>query len=672
MSINIGLVSNKPEFTNFFSENVTLPVNSECVLAKANMDIPVITLTAAIVPFVDNASRGETILDVQIDGIEHSLSWTDIYTAHTALAQDDIDAGVTADQYLSGSYEYFPTTTLTGFDAGTTSFKSKLNFPTVLAQAIDTKFEFYTVEAQVDKIETDLGNLGAQDDYTFRNFTDPTAFMNFTTTKAWKLIATYTPQKLAEFTETDATIAGAANSNFTLSGAGAAPAKTLTSTAALCQAWSSNENIIDVNGGYWGTTFTHPGTGISVYGISLEGVGHGSDEYNPTITAFEPEVFDVGFQFEVDGGQRVYKIIDGNKQHVYYDTNANAEVTVTKPLYHPPNAKLQFSDGDDFFIQVQRGNLYNGTNEFVIRLYQGHNTHDFSSANTELIYVAKRTLKSSAITPNIGFMSNGTAGHTFADNKFILRTADTVQQCEWELSNNNGVPYAQSIGSMAIIPQIAEDTGGLMQRDFFSAYGMYTDDDGGTNSNNFVSIESKNQTLTLTREMNISTSTTQSRIYLGDIPITDAFRQDTSVNGATNTTIINRVSSRALQNLPKELKVAINNLPIKSFQGQYINTALPKPIAGGESRVIGTIPIPEIAPEDVSLPIVYEPFNLLYRPLNNVQPFNFNQVFAEIYFQDFNTNERKTFGAINGHLTLDINVRQGAREPKVQNNLRPV
>ena len=668
MSINIGLVSNKPEFTNFFSENVTLPVNSECVLAKANMDIPVITVTAAVVPFVDNASRGEPILDVQIDGIEHSLSWTDIYTAHTVLAQDDIDAGVTADQYLSGSYEYFPTTTLTGFDAATTSFKSKLNFPTVLAQAIDTKYEFYTVEADVVKTENDLGNLGGQSDYTFRNFTDTTAFMNFTTTKAWKLIATYTPQKLAENTETDANISAAANSGYVLSGGN----DTLTSTAALCQAWGSNENIIDVNGGYWGTTFTHPGTGISVYGISLEGVGHGNDEYNPVITAFEPEVFDVGFQFEVVAGQKVYKIIDGNKQHVYYDTNANAEVTVTKPLYHPPNAKLKFNDTDDFFIQVQRGNLYNGTNEFVIRLYQGHNTHDFSSQFTELVYVAKRTLKSSAITPNIGFMSDGQAGHIFADNNFIPRTADTVQQCEFRLTANVGVPYAQSIGAMALIPQIAAATGGVTQRDFFSAYGMYTDDDGGTNSNNFVSIESKNQTLTLTREMDISSSTTQSRIYLGDIPLADAFRQDASPNGATNTTIINKVSQQSLRNLPKELKVAINNLPIKSFQGQYINTALPKPIAGGESRVIGTIPIPEIADEDVSIPIVYEPFNLLYRPLNNVQPFNFNQVFCEIYFQDFNTNERKTFGAINGHLTLDINVRQGAREPKVQNNLRPV
>jgi len=674
MSINIGLVSNKPEFTNFFSENVTLPVNSECVLAKANMDIPVITLTSVKVPAVPAADRADNVLSVMVDGISNVLTWTEIYMAHTAMAEEDIDAGVSADEYFSGDYEYFPNNSITGVDPADGHLHSKLNFPNVLAKALTDKFEFYNFEVQLDKPQRDLGNRGEIDTYTFRNFTDPVAIMTFNKTKAWKLIATYTPQRMAEVTRNNATIAGAANSGFVLSGGN----DTLTSSAALNQAWGSNENIIDVNGGYWQTTVTHAGAGISVYGISLEGVGHGNDEYNPVITAFEPEVFDVGFQFEVDAGVKVYKIIDGNKQHVYYDTNANAEVTVTKPLYHPPNAKLKFNDGDDFFIQVQRGNLYNGTNEFVIRLYQGHNTHDFSSANTELVYVAKRTLKSSAITPNIGFMSDGTAGQIFANNELIIRTTDTLQQCQWRLLLGEAFPFPQEIGTMNIRPLIRDhNTYGLLTREFFSAYGLYSDDDSegmvlGANSNIYQSIESINQTLTLTATMNLTTVNSQSTIFLGTVPIEEAYKQDARPNGATNTTIINRTSPLALQNLPKELKVAINNLPIKSFQGQYINTALPRPIAGGESRVIGTIPIPEIADGDVSIPIVYEPFNLLYRPLNNVQPFNFNQVFCEIYFQDFNTNERRTFSSVNGHLTLDINVRQGAREPKVQNNLRPV
>lgn len=658
MSINIGLVSDKPEFTNFFSENVTLPINSEAVLVKANMDIPLLTLTSVTVPIIVAGQRGDTACEVEIDGIVKNISWTDIYTAHTSLAVDDIDAGVTADEYFSGKYEYIPNNQLHVIDGGG-QIKSKLNFAIVLGTAIDSKYEFYEVEVHLDKTATDLSNIGTGR-YTSRNVANTgDNYIEFTETSGYKLVATYTPQKLINNTLVPAAFSAVANSNWVVNG------NTLTSAAALCQAWGSNENIQDLNGGWWQSTITHPGTGISVYGISLQGVGHGGDEYNPIITAFEPEVFDVGFQFEVVGGVKVYKIIDGNQQHVYYDTGANAEVTKTLPLYQPPNAKLKFNDGDEFFIQVQRGNLYNGTNEFVIRLYQGHNTHDFASNFTELIYVAKRTLPSSSIRPNIGFMSDGTAGHVFADNQYIARTDDTTAQCEWQ---NQGIPSAQALGQFVLTPNITEATGGLISRNFWSAYGIYTDDDdGGSNFNKAISTDSVNQTLSLSLKTNFTTANTATRYFLGNTDVSNIFSQN-----AENTTVVNTTSPQSLANLPKELKVAINNLPIKSFQGQYINTSLNKPISGGENRVIGTIPVPEVSDTDVNIPIVYEPFNLLYRPLNNVEPFNFNQVFCEIFFQDFDTNRRTKFGSVNGHLTLDINVRQGARPPRPQNNLVPI
>ena len=45
MSINISVVSDKPEFTNFFSEQITLPTNCEATMVKANIDIPLLTTT---------------------------------------------------------------------------------------------------------------------------------------------------------------------------------------------------------------------------------------------------------------------------------------------------------------------------------------------------------------------------------------------------------------------------------------------------------------------------------------------------------------------------------------------------------------------------------------------------------------------------------------------------
>ena len=107
----------------------------------------------------------------------------------------------------------------------------------------------------------------------------------------------------------------------------------------------------------------------------------------------------------------------------------------------------------------------------------------------------------------------------------------------------------------------------------------------------------------------------------------------------------------------------------KSFNGSYLLQST----AAAEERVIGTIPLPPIDEDlDVSIPIVYEPFNLLYRPLNNVNPFSTNKLDIEIFFHDFQTNLRKSFTTVNGHLTLEINARQGAKDPALKNNLRPV
>ena len=657
MSINIGLVSDKPEFTNFFSENVTLPVNSEAVLVKANMDIPVLTLNAVIVPFVEAGGRGERILSCIIDGIEKTISWQNIYDAHTQLASDDIDSGVTADEYFSGNYEYIPNNQIHTEDPGGL-VKSKLNFPIVLATAIENQYEFYTLTAQIDKQETDLGNVGEVGTFTSRNFTDDSAFMIFTKTDGYKLIATYTPQKVLD---NPLSTFNWASSGDVINWTGT-NGKLENTTTDEAQGWF-NGSSNDLNGGWYQFKPTIQAGNKMATGFVFQGVGLNiaGDEFLPTAT-YEPEVFDVGIQFETDAvGNTLYKIIDG---HIHSSlSHAGAVTDVVTPRFEPANAKHKFQNGDTFFLQIQRGNLYNDSTSFVVNIYQG-NIADITHANTTKIYTSEHNLRSPAITPNIGFMDEPTAaGDIFDLIQFVPRTADTNAQAEWQIN----APYAQELGQMTLIPEVRGDTGGGSLRNFLSAYGLYSDDDGGSNSNNYTSIESLNQTLTLSLKTNFNSSNSLQRYFLGAVSISNAFSQN-----AENTTVINTTSVQSLTNLPKELKVAINNLPIKSFQGQYINTSLNKPISGGENRVIGTIPLPEIDELAISIPIVYEPFNLLYRPLNNVQPFNFNQVFCEIYFQDFDTNQRRKFGSVNGHLTLDINVRQGARPPRPQNNLVPV
>ncbi len=132
MSINISVVSNKPEFTNFFSNQITLPTNCEVTMVKANLDIPLLVTTEVEVPFIVGVARPETACFITIEGIVNAVTWTEIYNAHTALAATDIDAGVTADEYFSGNYVYMPNNKLFSLDPATQDPKTKLDFPTVL------------------------------------------------------------------------------------------------------------------------------------------------------------------------------------------------------------------------------------------------------------------------------------------------------------------------------------------------------------------------------------------------------------------------------------------------------------------------------------------------------------------------------------------------------------
>ena len=102
MSININLVSDKPEFTNYFSQSVVLPERAEIVMNKANMNIPLLTAVGVNVPEVDVADRTDICLVCMVDGIDVNVTWQDLFTAHTALSAEDVDNGVTENNYFSG------------------------------------------------------------------------------------------------------------------------------------------------------------------------------------------------------------------------------------------------------------------------------------------------------------------------------------------------------------------------------------------------------------------------------------------------------------------------------------------------------------------------------------------------------------------------------------------
>lgn len=663
MSININCVSDKPTFTNYFSEPIVLPERAELTLVKANMDIPILEVSAVTVPGIAPADYNKVACEVNIDGIVENITYQNLYDAYALFNAYDIDNTVLIGDFYGGEYELFPNHRLLVDGpipppAGNPGQYQKIPFIKILAAAINAKYEFYTITGIAENLATDEQNNtdweGAGGIQTNRGSAESIIISNIL--KENSLVAVYAPQKLTDNNLTTTVFNASDNSNFTISG------NQLTSTATnINQCWGGSDNLIDLNGGWWQTTFTYGGTGKAVYGISLVGVGHGGDRYNPITATYEPEVFDVGFEFDLDGAKQVYRIIDGQ----------NLNSVPPTPIYRPTNAKLEFNNLDRFFIQIQRGNLYNGTNEFVINLYQGHRTHDFNASEyTKLIYTAKRTLNNPLLRPNIGFMTEANAGHIFSENEYIARLSQTDQQAQYT-DLGNGATY---VGQFQVDPFITEPTGLVIQeqRSFWSAYGFLSFDTNsagiGGMGNEFTSFEGVNQSLKLTRKTNVTTENANIRYYLGQVPISDIYNTTNALVGVQ----LQINNNNAITNLPQEFKVGLVNVPVKAFQGSYITSNNYSTTSGGEQRIIGTIPIPPVENNAVSIPIQYEPFNLLYRPLSNVNPFSINKLDLEIYYLDFDTNIRKTFNSINGHLTLDINCRQGAKEPPVKNNLRPI
>ncbi len=676
MSININCVSDKPEFVNYFSENIILPERCETTLVKCNMDIPFVKLVAVKVPEIALADRGNTCFVGAIDGIEEAITWTDLYTAHADLSDIDTDHGITANEYFNGQYEYLPNypCMYTIKDLGPPVdyiYRRKLNFMEVVANALSLKYKFYDIRNEPEYLGVDSSlvfptrSVGVSLPDGTISFAD--RIVNGIQISN-KLVATYAPQKMVTSTLETLNIAASSNINWTV-GAGS-----LTSGVAVSQAWFNDESGIDLNGGWYEFRADLSGgaaASLMSTGFSFTGVGEGAagDEFQPT-AVYQPEVIDVGIQFEKDAaGNMLYKIIDGQEQYVYEDSTP-AEVVTTKPIFYPSTAKHLFQAADAFYLQIQRGNLYNDTNQFTVNIYQGVPGQGITNVNTRKIYTSKITLNTPAIVPNIGFMCNANAGNTFTQIKYVARTTQTNQQVQWR----NLMAGAQLLGQFSIMPVITElttpaaDVGKIIGRNLWSAYGYSTlgvptpAGSAELPGRDFVSIDGVNQTLTLSRNTNFTTHNSVVKYHLGAKALEDLYEYNLGFGVILNPT-------SGISDLPKEFKVAIRSLPVKSFNGSYLLQST----ASAEERVIGTVPLPSIDEDlDVSIPIIYEPFNLLYRPLNNVNPFATNKLDIEIFFHDFNTNLRKSFATVNGHLTLEINARQGAKDPAVKNNLRPI
>ena len=671
MSLNVILTSDKCQFQNHFSDPLVLPKNASCALSKCSMVLPVFVQNILKVPqLTAGAERNATALEVTIDGIYKEISWADLFTAYNEYKNiGQIEPTLSADKFFSGLYEFWTNNYVYIENepaAANDGDKPKLSW--VIARALSNAYEFYDITdcSNYSDVSIDLGNdpigdpnititrpaFGAQAEVTYNNVQ-----LNCNKKINTKLNIAYNPYRRTELALTDGDLAVADDRlNFTWDAA----ALRLQSTAVAGQSCMAIGNAMDIelNGGYIRTIPSLTG-GTMAFGLSFEGIGNGvGDNYQP-ISTYPTNIIDVGIEFSIEpvSGNHVYRIIDGQVINSAY--NGAGISTFYSSRYKPSQALCKFTNANDVFaILCRRGNIINGSYEYVFEILMGV---DGAAINTyKSIYTAKKTLNNSGIQLAPIFLSSeNQANNRFNGIQYTLKGTDTQRQAQASQTHNYSFNNAVKI-------QPVLDARNQEQINFWSAIGLHsyaqTTAAQINQSTQVVSYDGTPLNKTIAWNTNFkdqdNTNTNESYFWIGKRKLSEFYYFDT----VTETWRVNQANGMAF--LPKMLNVYILNLTLKNFSGSYNNfqtVGAAIDTTTGEDRIVGTIPI-VVADTTVAsdLEIQYETYNPYYRPLNNPDNYPVNEFIIEISYKDFVSDQRKIINDINGILKLELNIKRGA------------
>lgn len=653
MSINIQTISNKSEFTNYFSQPITFPQRTMIAMPKANLQLPVFVNPQIKYPNIEDADKDDVCLNITIDGINNDVTWNDLYEAHKQIEGIENITNMTFEEYMT-NYTFLPNGQLIFLQGA--DLLTKASFNDILSVAIHNAYKFYNVTPS-SKIQQD--SLKYQKSLSI--FDSPQGDAIFLGSEQTELLelgfnVEYAPLRVFGLTPTDMDFSLVTKSNW-ITGASN---EDLTAATGDCQVFA-NGVLFDYNGGYISTVpnliIPDPADDSKMcFGLQLVGNGFGGTKI-PSET-YETTAVDIGVEFSSDtNGNPVYNIITGGT------TLYNGTEIAEESLFEPKAPVNTFNNGTDrFYIQIQRGNLYANSSEFIVNILVGSDIN-----NKYVIYSKSIGLISTDITIVPVYMADSDAatnGWQFNDNDYIQQTADTQEMGEMNAINHTG--------SFVIEPLISNNGSVIsyLEYNFWTSWGLGTKNnsiaDTITNKS-FISYDGTELMRTWRNPVNLANSTLF--YVLGNNEPSKIYKNDVTDN------FIELNLNNVISKLPQILNVNINNLDIKNFAGTFVgNLTGVTDSKSGDNRLVGTIPFPidKINLQSTKIDISYEPFNLLYRPMNNPTPFTCNSLQIELYYNDFVTNKRKNIPNINGTMNLEFHVKQGVKPAEVINGLRPV
>ena len=639
-NLNIIVKSDKCEFTNFFSEPITFPVEAEMALVKANLTVPVLAQQVLTMPAIIGADYAKNWIAVTIDGVQHNFTWQELYNGWNSITSGlEQSSGVTIAQFYSGGFKMFLNNPYCLVEVGAADVEYKTSWQEAFAAMCDNKFQFYSI-TPLGNWETNPSDIYQNISYTVTGTTNDIRVENVTN-KTWGIKAAYNPASITLITPNPADASADQLNNFNVTFPGGGPTLTSTGSANTPSTFDciyyGYRNTIDPNGGFLHFNKNTAGTNNCYVGLQylVE-----CDEA-PTIPASvaTADLLNIGIEFT--GG--TFRI---------YDNGA----------YYPGAAKINsFQDDDEFFIAIQRDGLIGpNQNKFRVMIHKALNAGTRSDEN--IIY------ESTFTGPHNGqirvfpvALADGN-GHAISDQTHIPLQPDSAEQSD-TLDLERGVQYQGSI-MMRIDLDAAQDLDIYSSlTEMFTTLGLNMYLENGNEGEITNESQYDNNALQLFWKRKINPVYGFINYIVGPNDprtdyITDAVSQSIQLN-----------PNVAVTNLPRQLEVRINNLTVKNFNGSQPNRVTEE----GLNRIVGTIPTnnPTNLSTNTEWDLSYEPYTPVYRPLNNTNAFATNELNIEVSYKDFNTNRRRTIPHIDGHLVLEFHVRPSADSPKINNNLRP-
>ena len=619
---SIQITGNKARFDNYLTDPMIIPENGKVCLNKASFSIPVWTQKYVNVPNLDAAGRAENMVNVRLNGVEQSITWTEFYNAYNSL---NVIEAVTEPAFYNGNHKFYLNNRLEFLDNNTGAMVTIPTFSETLAKAFSDKFAFYSFNANnnlaqgkfIDVVGGDIMTINGNE-YT----NQPTEL----DTKNLALVANYAPEKVSAlnpesmsqyWTGADFTLTG---DDITLTGT--------TSSYAIAKNASTNAYAIDPNGGYWNFRVNlQDDPGSVTCGVMFTSFDSEPDTTSPTTVTADSIL--VGIKFSKDGALHHFQAVDGTEV-----ISHGGNIEYDEVLY-PRDKMFTFDNNvDEWFIQIRRAAGYEtGANKFVFRLFHGDiNAPGFESA--ECFYQSEITLASPDIlaVPIIfsEHQGGGAGTNQVKDNVIIDYLPDSL-----DMGDEANI---FSDESFQIIP-VTDDGTNVTTFDFFNAVGLHQN---AYDSRFKTSYDSSN----LSNSILWPVGKVDKSYFVGVDSIKKIF--DDNINHL-------RLSTNGLAELPRQIEVSLLNLAHTPHSGSFAQEVLfTEPDINKVISYINTDPSYFDSENNMYLEYVYEAFNLVCRRLKNRSKMPLNNFQIKLGFKNFLTNQEEVIDQVRGTVKLEL------------------